>query len=383
MYKIRWSFSKLILKFILYQILHPITQFVCFRLGKFNKKLMKCKNVHFMHHSIFTAATIDFINEHFSNKDNLFLVRGNVGDIKQKFPRGDNVLRFFTCRLLNPNIFLNKKLIFHSLFNQSAINWLYDNQSLLKYSYWLVWGGDLYNAPTDEMNTFVRKNIYGVGSLCDNNLIKQKYGSKHVYFDTCMAIAPIDYEQLVNLRSRNGRTQTDTVVIQINNSIDDSTLEMLDVLAIFKDENIHIKTILSYGNVKLKQGIINKGKSIFGNKFSYLDKILSSNKYAEYLAQNDILVLYQNRQQGVGNVIISLLLENKIFIKFDISAAQYFQENEIKIYDSNEINKMNFYDFCEMNQVTKIGNVKNTELLLSNKRRIDEFSAIFNDCCSA
>jgi len=347
----------------------------------------KSKNIHFMYNDKFANPTIEFINKNFQSTENLFLVSRLVPEdyTMQKFPAGENVIELnpdeFDYSLLNPRDLINKRLIFHSLFNQNDVNLLYENQDLLKHSYWMVWGGDLYSAPTDEANTFVRQNIYGIGSFSDNDLVKQKYDSNHVFFDTNMALPPCNYDSKILYELRNRQIKNEAIVIQVNNSADYSTLEMFDVLARFKNENIHIKTILSYGAMNFKEKIIEKGHKIFGDKFSYLDKILLPKDYAEYLASNDILILNHNRQQGGSNAISSVILGKKVFIKSEITTTQYFLKNKINVFDTNKIKDMSFYEFCEMSQEIILNNVKNVEMLTSTKKIISDFSIILNDPC--
>lgn len=348
----------------------------------------KSKNIHFMFNDKFANTTIEFINKNFQPIENLFLVSRLLPEnyTMQKFPVGKNVIELnpeeFDYSLLNPKDLANKKLIFHSLFNQNDVKLLYENQDLLKHSYWMVWGGDLYSAPTDESNTFVRQNIYGIGSFSDNDLVKQKYGSNHIFFDTNMAIAPTNVSEILS-KLKNKQIKNETIVIQVNNSADYSTLEMFDILAKFKNENIRIKTILSYGATKFNDKIIEKGCEIFGNKFSYLDKMLTPKDYAEHLAGNDILILNQNRQQGGGNAFSSVILGKKVFIKSEITTTQYFLNNKIKVFDTNKIKDMSFYEFCEMPQETILNNVKNAEILNSEEMCISYFSTILNDPCQS
>mgnify|MGYP000059736785 FL=1 len=145
------------------------------------------------------------------------------------------------------------------------------------------------------------------------------------------------------------------VQIQINNSCDKSTLEVLDYLKKYKDENIKIVTILSYGQMDYKEEIIKKGKKIFDDKFTYIDNYLSPEKYSQHLANNDILILNQNRQQGVGNTMASLYLGIKVFIRSEISVYKSLTNDGIKVFDTNNIpaldyNEFVYYDKREINQ---------------------------------
>jgi hypothetical protein len=348
------------------------------------EKLQKCKNVHFMHNEKFTNPTINFISKHFPKGENLFLVHRVVPDsyTAQKFPEGESVIES-DYSLLDPKDFADKKLIFHSLFDRAAVNWLYKNPSLLSHSYWEIWGGDIYEAPTDEVNTFVRKNIYGIRVENEmRDIVIQKWGANHVFFDGCLTLFPsLNFEKLQHLKSGWGKSNT--VVIQVNVSANESTIEMLDILAKFKDENIQVRTIVSYRNTAFAQKIIEKGKDVFGDKFSYLDKMIPPDEYNEYLAQNDILIIYVNRQMGGGNTISSLILGKKVFFKLDTSNNSWYKENGIKIFDADKIKDMTFHEFCEISQETVENNIKNTENALGEESYIKSYNNVFNDKCSA
>jgi len=339
-------------------------------------RLADSRNVHFMHNDKFANPTIAFINRHFPSEDNLFLVCRTNDDnyAAQKFPEGRNVLES-DCYLLDAKNFKDKKLIFHSLFNPNAVAWLYLNRDLLQHSYWMVWGKDLYAAPTDEMNTFVRQNIYGIGSFCDNGLAAQKYGGNHVFFNTNMVVPPTPLAPNIALKIRK---ENDPTVIQLNNSADDSTLEILDILAKFKNENIEIRTVLSYGKTQFNRQIIEKGQSIFGDKFSYLAKMIDPDDYAEYLAQNDIFILYQNRQQGGGNLFTSLALGKKVFLRYEVTTAQALKQGNFVFFDSNKIKDMSFGKFCEISEEAIENNVKIMKTLNADKLRTASFSMIFD-----
>jgi hypothetical protein len=132
--------------------------------------------------------------------------------------------------------------------------------------------------------------------------------------------------------------------IQINNSCDISTLEVLDLLAPFKNENIEINTIVSYGQTKYKDEIIAKGKALFKDKFKIIDTYLPQDAYFQHLADNDILILYQNRQQGFGNILASLFMEKKVYVRSDVTTFNFLKQENIHICDSFSLKDMSFQD---------------------------------------
>jgi hypothetical protein len=296
-----------------------------------------------------------------------------------EFPKGENVFQI-PFDLLNPEDFKDKKLILHSLFYSSImVKWFYNAPELLKRSYWVTWGPDIFDVPRDEKTDFVRRNVY---SVCTNSSsatvdqIKQEYGDKHV-INRSLLIDPMR-ENLYNVADlRKRQMKNDAVVVQVNVAALEGTLEMLDVLAKYKDEKIRVRTVVSNGDTQLCEAIVQKGKSIFGDKFLYLDEILPAKNYMEYLNQNDILILYNDTHRGGGNAVMSLMLGKKVFM--EQKTMLWYQENSIKVFASNKIKDMNFRDFCEISKEAVENNISNTEAIYHEEKTIKDFAEVFDD----
>lgn len=308
------------------------------RLKKTTEVVKQYRFIHIMFNDKFGKAWVDFVNKNFDTEEHLFLCKRWFDEFP--FPQGKNVIEIKSLQGLD--LSNAEKIFCHSFFDGELVEYLYAHQDILKQkAYWIIWGGDLYEAPRDEKNDFVRANVYAYITGGDRDIVTKVYGSGQKRFFSASYIFPVNLDMLNSTK----KSQREKLVIQINNSSDVSTLEMLDVLAKFKDENIIIKTILSYGNLEFKDEIIKKGKRVFRDKFEYLDKILPPDKYAQHLANIDILILNQNRQQGVGNTQSSLYLGNKVFIRSDVTTYKDFNSCGIKIYDSKEIINLDFNEF--------------------------------------
>lgn len=308
------------------------------RLKKTTEVVKQYRFIHIMFNDKFGKAWVDFVNKNFDTEEHLFLCKRWFDEFP--FPQGKNVIEIKSLQGLD--LSNAEKIFCHSFFDGELVEYLYAHQDILKQKvYWIIWGGDLYEALRDEKNDFVRANVYAYITGGDRDIVTKVYGSGQKRFFSASYIFPVNLDMLNSTK----KSQREKLVIQINNSSDVSTLEMLDVLAKFKDENIIIKTILSYGNLEFKDEIIKKGKRVFRDKFEYLDKILPPNEYAQHLANIDILILNQNRQQGVGNTQSSLYLGNKVFIRSDVTTYKDFNSCGIKIYDSKEIINLDFNEF--------------------------------------
>ena len=318
---------------------------------KIQNKINKAKYIHLMFNDKFNKPYVDFLNDNFNQEEHIVLCKRWFKE--HLFPEGANVFEIEKLKSFKFN--KASKIICHSLFDVDLIDYLYEHQDILKdKAYWCIWGGDLYNAPRDEKNDFVRQNFKGYVALVqgDELIAKEKYNSLSETF-FAPYLFPINERILDEIQP----AKKDFIKVQINNSCDDTTLEMLDVLSKFKNENIKITTILSYGKMQFKDEIVKKGKEIFADKFEFVEKYMNAEEYAQHLAQNDILILNQNRQQGVGNTIASACLGTKIYIKENISTNKFLNNVGIKIYNTENLHSSSFeelikYDYKDETIIT-------------------------------
>lgn len=341
-----------------------------------NKKLSRVKYVHLMFNDKFNKIFVDFINRNYNSKEHLFLCKRTHEGIVYPFPDAKNVIRVKTYNGINFSDLNVKKIIAHSFFDEEVINILYDKKDLLTKTYWMIWGGDLYDIKSSEKGDFVRKNVYGYITDVDGDakFATEKYNSNPVICNAGYTF-PITQDMLNNTcRINKAYTR-----IQINNSCDESTLSMLDLLSKFKDENIKITTVLSYGNLQFKDSIIEKGKELFGDKFDYIDKLIPFQDYANHLAQNDILILNQNRQQGLGNIFASLALGVKVFIKSDITTFKHLNEKDTVIFDTNKIKDFSFSEFINYPHEIKDINMSNSKKFFEDNYLKELWDKVFED----
>lgn len=320
------------------------------RLNKYlvQRRVNNAKYVHIMFNDKFNKPFVDFLNKNFNNTEHLVLCK----KFHKKFcmPTGNNVIEIREIQNIN---FKNaKRIICHSLFDSEIIDILYKNTYYLSKALWIVWGGDLYEAPRDVKNDTVRNNVKGYLGDIDEEYIVQNYRPKGKFW-RFFYVFPITSEMLSNTTEHNRKS----IRIQINNSCDQSTLEILDILSRFKNENIIITTVLSYGNMEYREEIVRKGQEIFHEKFIPLYDFLPPAQYAQHLSENDLLILNQPRQQGFGNTLASLFLGKKIFIKNSTTTYSYLRKNGFLIYDTETIGETSFRELC-----CNMYQMKNTQL---------------------
>lgn len=341
-----------------------------------NQRIKKYKYVHLMFNDKFNKPFVDFLNDQFDPKEHVILCKRWFRE--HPFPEGDNVIEIRNYQ--NISFQNNEKIICHSLFDNEVIDYLYKYNDVLKNkTYWVMWGGDLYNAPRDKINDFVRSNFKGYISVVegDEERAKEIYNLTSDTLCSAPYIAPsFNYSDLYKTLINNP-IEHSMLRIQINNSSDDSTLEMLETLAKFKDKNIIVTTILSYGKMQFKDQIIKKGKNIYGEKFEYIQDYMPIEQFIKYSASNDILICNQNRQQGLGNILSSLYLGKKVFVKSEITTVSYLNSFGLRLFDTNEIVNMDFNELKDFSEDIKLINIKNAEKFYTREFYVKKWSKIF------
>jgi len=339
-------------------------------------KIKDYEFVHICNNDKFIKPFVDFCNRNFDAKKHLFLCENCFPQFD--FPDAPNVMPLKSLNEFDFSSGHVKKIIVHSLFVGGIVQFLYSHKRLLKHKcLWMIWGGDLYNAKRSIRNDYVRRNFHGYISDTDGDIdvAMKKYDSHPVETHNAGYTFPITKDMIKNAQ----REKHDYVAIQINNSADDSTLEMLDVLSKFKNENIRIRTILSYGKVQYNDEIIHKGKSIFGDRFEYLNSYMNPAEYAQYMAQNDILILNQNRQQGLGNSFAMLSLGGKLFIRSEVTTYNHFNSKGIRVFDTNKIKDMGVDEFIEYPIDTRKNNQDKAQMFFEDSYLKSLWQPVFNE----
>lgn len=299
--------------------------------------------IHIMDNYNFNKPIIDLFNKYSNEKKHFFIfTKYGYSEEMLAIPDYENVLKVHDLNLL---LLDNaEKIIFHGLFSGHTIKFLYNNSNLLKKSYWAMWGGDFYFTKETEISKFVKGNFKGYLNLVpkDFEIAKKKYDFKgESYFVSYLS--PVSTTQLDNSRIKSQRNFTS---IQINHSADASIIEMLNDLKKFKDEQIKIKVILSCGDTEYNDEIISLGEKIYGDKFFPILDYMSPKEYADVLADTNILILNQNRQQGLGNIFGSLYLGAKVYVKGDVGTYDILNDfYDINIYDTYNIKNESFKEF--------------------------------------
>ena len=136
---------------------------------------------------------------------------------------------------------------------------------------------------------------------------------------------------------------------------------------IYNNKNISSKIIvpLSYGGSKgYRKFIIDKGKKMFGDKFTPLINFLPINDYYELLLTCGILIMPHLRQQAVGNIVIVLYLGAKVYLYEENSLYSFFNKIGVTVFSINKITNSP-EEFSLLDQSTILRNRKIIEKYFS------------------
>lgn len=346
------------------------------------------KIIHVINNSTFTEPFIKFINSNFNKSEHVFLVIGKKNKFNIK--KEENV--FFIKNIKDilsfiKNVKNSDKIIFHGLFGKKIILFLFVFRNILKKSYWLIWGGDLYYFRNRKKNfksniyEFLRKkaikNFENIITLVsgDYELAKKWYKTKAEFYEAFYP-NPVNYKFLDTIEI----IKSDKIVIQVGNSADPSNnhKEILDNLKKYKNKNIEIICPLSYGDKEYAKYIKEYGFEIYGEKFIPLIDFLAPEEYSKILSKVDIAIFNHDRQQGVNNILALLYLEKKVYIRKDVTTWETMQNKNLKIYNTYNLKNESFEMFSTFKDIYKIKNKEIIKEEFSEERCIELWEKIFN-----
>ncbi|MBQ8164554.1 MAG: TDP-N-acetylfucosamine:lipid II N-acetylfucosaminyltransferase [Clostridia bacterium] len=339
-------------------------------------KILSDTQVKYLH--IMTASnygTVDgyvkLVNENFDNKDHLFIIRDTKDNPQHSLEGFENIVwlpeaekgelgRMFAY------IDSAESVLWHSM------GWYWTTQlkmlkkpSYMKKSTWVEWGADLFNWKRNDGNPIVR---YGV------NTIHRMWRKK---VDSVVVIFPTDEDVYRKEFNKNQKIMLATYSVYRHTQIDEQKpevfhnpemvnilvghsatpnahhIEVLDSLAKFSDENIHIYIPLSYGEDDYAQQVIDHATKLFGDKVTFQMKNMPLWDYVHFLWDIDIAIFKVYRQIALGNICRLLYMTKKVYLPKGSLLYNYYEENDTEIYDCDAISDMTFDEFKAKPKMTE------------------------------
>ncbi len=302
---------------------------------------------HFLIDSTYASDFIDFICDNYQEENHKFVVLTFLNE-RECVKNNKNIdkidilykNRQFIKYLLK--IKKNDKLIIHGLFNKWVVYALYFKRRLLNCSTIVMWGADLYIHRTylkskrlkdkilDYMRGYIFKNVKTLGfdMPTDYQLMKEWYKvNRGAFFITYPQ--PINKE-LINLALKSKSNSSPVINILLGNSAsrENNHIEAFEILTKYADENIKIYCPLSYGDTEdYRKMVIEKGASVFKDKFEPITTFMSSEEYAQFFSKMDVAIFNNNRQQAMGNITLAAFLGCKVYLRQNTTMWRQYVEN--------------------------------------------------------
>lgn len=271
------------------------------------------------------------------------------------------------------------RVIIHGLFDRYVIILLALQPWLLKKSYWMIWGADLYAYETGprswkwKLKEFFRRPVIkNMGHLVtyvdgDVELARNWYRATGKYHECIMYTSNIYREYAVKGEAH------ELINIQVGNSADPSNnhLEIFERLAPFRNQEIAIYVPLAYGSREYAQSVISAGRDRFGVKFKPLTDFMPFDQYLDFLGKIDIAIFNHKRQQAMGNIITLLGLGKKVYMRSDITPWLMFKRKGVKVYENSEI------ELSLMDERSMRHNQEAIRANFSEKLIVDQLKKIF------
>jgi 4-alpha-L-fucosyltransferase (Fuc4NAc transferase). len=361
------------------------------------------KYVHVIINNAYTAPYIDLITRNFKAEDHVFYVIRGWSEEKVKIPVQNNVHPINNRKNLKngwkliKDMNASKKIFLHGLFSPYLLLTYVLQPWLLKRSNWIIWGGDLHHYQylvsinnvklKDRIEEYLKKKcIQRFSEITtiirgDYELAKKWYGAKGLY-KRAMYSSAIQVEEIDKIISTTPPdADKGTLAIQMGNSAapENNHFQILDLLKDYRDQNIKIYALLSYGDGEYADKITAYGRSIFGDKFIAVRDYMEFKDFVRFMNKMDLIVFNHQRQQALGNLLLAAYLKKKIYINPESTLWELFRnEFNIDVQDTQRINEQTFESFATWNETDAENNLTNVKRVLEEKYIVDMWNALFD-----
>ena len=251
------------------------------------------------------------------------------------------------------------------------------------YFHWMCWGADLYKHPLLEDNILgIREQMSIISSQPNlkgmlKKLIKQinprlcyyfynKYRPDyldyfglfkkiksvstvvpneinliHKYIGSHIKHLPFKYGSIDSVSVDNTVCCADNFLLGNSATITNNHLTAFKLLSQINLRNNFIYCPLSYGSGEYGSRISKMGSMEFGKKFIALDKFMPLNEYINVVRSCGNVVMAHKRQQGMGNIALSLWRGARLFLFKENPIYQFLKENKIRFFAITELYKYN------------------------------------------
>lgn len=324
------------------------------------------------------------LNKWFSDVSQTFFLYGAPKDYLKQAP--NNVKPFSRSRF---HSFIEEAndanlIVFDSLFSPLIPVLFSRVPEVVQKGVWRPWGGDLYahqhwgDSPQSRLEMAFRRQfivqLYGIVSPLrgDYEMVRTWYRTRAKYIDAAPHIFSFEKGDLDHCIAEKRRK--DSVAIQLGNSASPSNEhhEMFEWFIQHNSEDFRLYVPLSYGSGDRNyiDNVISHGTELFGDQFIPMNRFMSQEAYNRHLASVDVLVFNHRRQQGFGNIAISLYVGTKVFLRCDVTTWPYLTEKlECCVFDTKTLPALSFDALVEMPDSARKQNRQKAAVLFDRDRQ--------------
>ena len=306
--------------------------------------------LHVMMDEKFTVPFITFVNQHFDNSQNVFLIM--CSGTQMRFARmAENVNNAFVAHKNIGGLYQivshmrsADKIILHGMFTPYIV-YLMDLLNLAPKTYWYIWGGDLYDYKTDsprwkKVKSRVISNLKGIISPLEGDylLAREAYGARCKCLSALLPNTTItDTHQALDFEAKTLRNHTCNILLGNSADCENKHMYVLDELKAFADEDIHIYMPLSYGDQEYAHKVAQYARDIYGDKVTPMFDFMPLEQYKTFLAGIHVAIFAHERQQAFSNIIQLVSLGTKIYLNGTVSSWKFLNDLGVHVFDVKDV----------------------------------------------
>jgi len=345
--------------------------------------------VHFITGDKFTAGYILFMQSYFCDKRHLFVTTPSMHADNYKNMRDTILCSSFALALVRKDILRvcnrAESVIWSGMFDKVAI--LLAPNSLINKSYFQFWGGDFYcyRKKSSSMTEKCLHKSFLEKSEIARGLIFLIYGEEYVFKKICrvqnkrcfVAPMPAKPQKLLEIKDKIKHIKKYRITIGNSSTVENNHLEVFSKMKHINFDDVEIFCPLSYGDMAYKEKVKEFAKEIFGATFHSLEQFMGFDDYIQYLADCDVGVFNNNRQQAMGNINYLLMLGKKVYINKETSMWQHYKKIGCTMFDINKLSEQNKEEILYIPKEMAIRNRDAILAYISDKNAVEQWRCIY------
>lgn len=161
--------------------------------------------------------------------------------------------------------------------------------------------------------------------------------------------------------------------VLLGNSADHTNnhIDGIEYLYSVLGKDIELYSILSYGDVIGRQIAKEYGNKVYGEKYHAVEEFMDRQKYIDFLNGMDIVVMFHNRQQAVGNIITALVLGKPVFMKSKNVVYQMLKESNVEsVYDISQLTSTSIMEYVRQANDKRQDTINKIKKIYSKEHRL-------------